>query len=157
QAVQAWDKLVTDFPMAPEYTNELAVAQTELGELLKGPLQQHDAALHAYRQAVQQREKWPAYFQHPWLRAQLGWNYRSLAELIAKDSKRAQETADVRRHDESTFERLVNDYPDDPRWSEHWAHALRLHAFDSQRLRRHDEAEKLFRQAIDVLEKSTGK
>jgi serine/threonine protein kinase/tetratricopeptide (TPR) repeat protein len=158
QALQAWDKLVTDFPMAPEYTNELALAQTQLADLLNGPLKQPNAARDAYRKAIKQREKGAAYIaEYPFLRAQLGWSYRNLAEFVAYDPKRAQETEDLRRRDESVFERLVNDYPDDPRWPESWAHALRLHAFDSQRVRRHDEAEKLFREAINVLEKSTGK
>src|SRR5262249_17451476 len=104
QALQAWQKLVTDFPISPEYRSELAFAQFKLADLLWGPLKRPDEALDTYRQGINQRQQAAAYFEGQGaMRAALGKSYAQVAEVIARDPKRTQEAEDLRGRAETTF------------------------------------------------------
>jgi serine/threonine protein kinase/tetratricopeptide (TPR) repeat protein len=158
QALEAWQKLATDFPIAPEYSNELAAAQILLANLLWGPLKRTDEALEVYRRTVKRREELAADFpEYSLLRAELGWSYQTLAERIAGDPKQTAEAQELRSRAQATFRRLIQDYPDDDRWPDGLAITLRNNAFDSWQQRPPDGAVRLFREAIGILEESTAK
>src|SRR5262249_35744723 len=158
QALQAFQKLVTDFPISHEYRTELAIAQFKLANLLWGPLRRRDEALATYRQSINQRQQAAVCFEGQGsMRAVLGDNYALVAEVIARDPKRTPEAEDLRGRAETTFRNLIDDYPDNSSWPLQLAHKLRAHAYDSWQLQPPDGAMRLLQEAIDVLEKSTSK
>jgi tetratricopeptide (TPR) repeat protein len=63
QALQAWQKLATDFPIAPEFRLGFATTQLALAELLAGPLKRPQDALEPSRDGIEQFQKLMA--EHP--------------------------------------------------------------------------------------------
>ena len=89
-------------------------------------------------------------------RAEIGFIYRECAaQLASRANHDADADADdLCQRDIAVFEKLTRDFPNDPAWAEHLAHALRLWGFRLSDTRRQAEAQSAFGRAVNVLEKA---
>ncbi len=154
QALQAWQKLATDFPAAHEYTIEFARAQFKYAVALAGPLKRPDDALLVFRDGNEKLKKLAAeHPAEPRYRRELAWAPRELASRLSGLGVHLGDAEKLHLQSVAGFNELAKEFPKDLSNVEHAGHSYRYLGWISRDTGRTDEAIAYFEKGIAAFQK----
>jgi serine/threonine protein kinase/tetratricopeptide (TPR) repeat protein len=152
RAIALFKKLSAD-PQVPEHRNKLRLCLIEMAKIMSSA-RQPEKAEEALREALRLVEGWMAEYPTELLSRGLGHTARQLYYLLPGD--RIQEKFAVLQKAADVFAKLGAAHPDGSHFLHFEADTRRCLGDVLSTLKRYEEAEKAYRQAVDLFQKLPG-